>query len=416
MATLTLPPSLQSKLTSFDLKTGLIIGYQNELRYFCLSLSPTPNTEIPVATSLTDLLKSQLQTTDTTYSDWILEHARQAQRMLPSGISVLGLFVCSSDEQLTDYKQKPVLLRNLITLAEEMNRDILQRETVLVMHCWPERQKITCRMIDPKDTRINVVETKTAILPKLEEIRGIYKFDAHFSALNFTVKESVEKILTNFAAKLNTEKVLISRKNEGALPALRSETDVHTVTILSTGISSYLSHMQPPIAQVSVSGTIETRTLVLPKTNILQAADLVRCDLVQSLKYRLSLYKESLDDDGGFFSVPPSESSEGKYGLPYRVFYQTDSGVPICDYLFPEEKTEESIRRVMDLTAFTGLKAVEATEQPIKTVRSSIQTAVPAGTSAPEAVVRDKTSLVPWWGYVAGVVVLLALFLGRIYS
>lgn len=403
MATLTLPQTLQNKLTAWELKTGLVIGFQQELKYHCVSLAATPHTEIPAAASLEGLLNSPLQTADTRYSDWILEHARQAQRMLPGGLAVLGIFACSGDEQLADFKQKPAILRLLSQVAEEMNKDITQRDSFLILHCWTDRQKLTCRMIESKEARVNVVETKIAAVPRLEEVRGIYKFDAHFSAQSFTVKESVEKILTNFAAKLNIDRVLIAAKSEGALSALRTENDSHAVTILSSAVSSYLSQAQPPLAQVSVAGAMETRCYVLPKATVAQTADSVRGDLVQSLRYRLSLYRESLEEDGGFFAQQPADSFAGTYALPNRVFYQTDAGVAVCDYMFPEEKADQSRQRVLDLTGFTGLTACEASEQPIKTVKQTLP--VPSPKLPPQAAAVATSSSLRYMVYAAAVAI-----------
>lgn len=413
MATLTLPQTLQNKLTAWKLTTGLIIGFQNELKYYCSSLAPTPHTDIPAAASLEGLLQSPLQTAETHYSDWVLEHARQAQRMLPGGLAVLGFFACSEDEQLADFKQKPAILRQLTQIAEDMNKDILQRDSILLLHCWSDRQKLTCRMIESKEARVNVVETKVAAVPRLEEVRGVYRFDAHFSAENFTVKESVEKILTNFAAKLNLDRVLVAGKSEGALPALRTESDSHPVTILSSAVSSYLSHTQPPQAQISVAGAMETRCLVSPKSTVAQAADLVRSDLVQSLRYRLSLHRESLDEDGGFFAEQPSDGSAGTYALPNRVFYQTEAGVTVCDYMFPEEKPDQSHQRVLDLTGFTGINVCEASEQPIKTVKQAIPRALQTSNLPVQAVSEAQGTGVRYLLYAVAVAV-VAFLLVRI--
>ncbi|CAL8276852.1 unnamed protein product [Lota lota] len=102
-----------SSLCSSSPLTGLLIGQSSGQRDFVVMATRTPQRE---ACSLTPGSQDRLD------MEWINEHARQVSRMLPGGLSVLGVFYISD----TEAKDTLITLRQLVfAVQKSISRDFL---------------------------------------------------------------------------------------------------------------------------------------------------------------------------------------------------------------------------------------------------------------------------------------------------
>ncbi|KAJ3594642.1 hypothetical protein NHX12_003949 [Muraenolepis orangiensis] len=138
-----------SSLCSSSPVTGLILGQSSAQRDFVVMATRTPHREESSGTDRLD-------------QEWITEHARQVSRMLPGGLSVLGVFFINEAEA----KDTLITLRQLVVAVERsISRDVRwlrgdededDKDDIterVILHVNSTTRKTFCRTLDVRDPK-----------------------------------------------------------------------------------------------------------------------------------------------------------------------------------------------------------------------------------------------------------------------
>ncbi|XP_076023796.1 protein odr-4 homolog isoform X2 [Genypterus blacodes] len=123
--------------------SGLLLGQSSPQRDFVVMAIRTPHREEAAAGSSLD-------------KEWVTEHARQVSRMLPAGLSVLGIFIITDTEakdSLTSLQQLVFAVDTLISTEQlwgPAHDDITDRVT---LHVNSKTRKTVCRTFDVRDPK-----------------------------------------------------------------------------------------------------------------------------------------------------------------------------------------------------------------------------------------------------------------------
>uniref|UniRef100_A0A8C8I8I8 Protein odr-4 homolog n=1 Tax=Oncorhynchus tshawytscha TaxID=74940 RepID=A0A8C8I8I8_ONCTS len=136
--------------------TGLLIGQSSSQRDFVVLAVRTPqkDTEGQGSPSVSRGAGNSLEYLDV---EWVTEHARQVSRMLPGGMSVIGVFLVTPPElskeaqntlrRLIFAVDKHISKGRLWSLTEE---DVTEKVT---LHICSKTRKVVCRTYDVRDPK-----------------------------------------------------------------------------------------------------------------------------------------------------------------------------------------------------------------------------------------------------------------------
>ncbi|CDQ93833.1 unnamed protein product [Oncorhynchus mykiss] len=136
--------------------TGLLIGQSSSQRDFVVLAVRTPqkDTEGQGSPSVSRGAGNSLERLDV---EWVTEHARQVSRMLPGGMSVIGVFLVTPPElskeaqntlrRLIFAVDKHISKGRLWSLTEE---DVTEKVT---LHICSKTRKVVCRTYDVRDPK-----------------------------------------------------------------------------------------------------------------------------------------------------------------------------------------------------------------------------------------------------------------------
>uniref|UniRef100_A0A3Q3LST9 Protein odr-4 homolog n=1 Tax=Mastacembelus armatus TaxID=205130 RepID=A0A3Q3LST9_9TELE len=125
--------------------TGLLIGQSSTQRDFVIMATRTPQRE--ESTAVTGICLDK---------EWITEHARQVFRMLPGGLSILGVFIITDNDAkdaITTLRQLVFAVENLISwerLWEPADDDVTD---CITLHVNAKTRKTICRTFDITDPK-----------------------------------------------------------------------------------------------------------------------------------------------------------------------------------------------------------------------------------------------------------------------
>uniref|UniRef100_A0A8D0AZR4 Protein odr-4 homolog n=1 Tax=Sander lucioperca TaxID=283035 RepID=A0A8D0AZR4_SANLU len=125
--------------------TGLLIGQSSTQRDFVVTATRTPQKE-----------ESAAAAGNSPDKEWVIEHARQVSRMLPGGLSVLGVFIITdtdSKDTLTTVRQLVFAVENLISSEHLWNPADDDVTDCVTLHVNPKTRKTFCRTFDVKDPK-----------------------------------------------------------------------------------------------------------------------------------------------------------------------------------------------------------------------------------------------------------------------
>lgn len=203
-----------------EVKTGLLIGAVLEAKasVYVLANTPTIPTE---ADNLLAKLNYKLDEAST-YSDWILEHARQISRLLPGGLTILGLYTFANEDSLLDPKGNSECLRCVQNILQAINVEVVRGDWLLHLHITP-KPKSVARVLDLKTDRFSVIELKQGPPIKLEEIRCRMNIVLDSGSQEGTLQNAIQKLLNHWSSQLSYTKYMIDGLTdpEAQLPALK---------------------------------------------------------------------------------------------------------------------------------------------------------------------------------------------------
>ncbi|XP_061587974.1 protein odr-4 homolog [Cololabis saira] len=337
--------------------TGLIIGQSSAQRDFVVMAAQTPQKEQSSGAG---------KSLD---KEWVSEHARQVSRMLPGGLSVLGVFIITD----SDAKDTLTTLRQLVFSAEHLissehlwnpaDDDITDFVT---LHVNPKTRKTVCRTFDVKDPKSVAKPADWKYQSRLCSSWATVSCWLNVDLLvplpeNRTstqgIDECVKEGLTGWAHRIENGVFLIDGKKlpdnlELTEGQKRNVRQVYAAQMLITPDEQRIADVvQRCGGSVSIRGAIHSRAyLHSNKPKAKQAEKLLKRDAVSTVATRVQMLLEEL-----LTSEEESKSSSRdmteQLSLPCRVFCPVKAAGPlsVCDYQFSDEGLSEMTDRLKEM-------------------------------------------------------------------
>ncbi|KAM6918493.1 protein odr-4 homolog [Xenentodon cancila] len=339
--------------------TGLIIGQSSVQRDFVVMAAQTPQKESPsVAGKSLD-------------KEWISEHARQVSRMLPGGLSVLGVFIITD----SDAKDTLAILRQLVFSAEQLissehlwnpaDDDITDCVT---LHINPKTRKTVCRTFDLKDPKSVAKPADWKYQSRVCSSWATVSCWLTVDLLvplpeNRTSTEGMDKCLKeglrDWTQRIENGVFLIDGKKLGDNLELtegqkRNVRQVYTAQMLITPDEQKMAGVvQRCGGSVSIRGAIHSRAyLHSNKPKAKQAEKLLKRDAVSTVATRVQmLLEELLTSDKGSKGGSRDMKQTEQFSLPRRIFCPVKAAglLSVCDYQFSDEGLSEMTDRLKEM-------------------------------------------------------------------
>ncbi|XP_028987012.1 protein odr-4 homolog isoform X2 [Betta splendens] len=348
--------------------TGLLIGQSSSQRDFVIMATCTPQRHDSSASG------------NSLDKEWITEHARQVSRMLPGGISVLGVFVITDNDTkdiLTTLRQLVFAVENLISSEHLWTPEEDDITDCVGLHVNAKTRKTTCRTFDTKDPKSMAKPAdwkyQSGVCSSCIMLSCCLNIDMLVPLPdNITVKENMDPCLKeglkSWAHQIKNGVCLIGGKK------MPEETELTTgqkrsmrqynAQLLITSACGYQRStdvVQRCGGSVSVSGAIHSRTYLLgskPKAKL--AETLLKRDIVSTVATRVQMLLEELltsEEDRR------DEHQTEPFCLPRRVFCPAKATGPVCvcDYQFSDEGLAEVSDRLKEMLS------IDAAEEDLDT-------------------------------------------------
>ncbi|CAL8276860.1 unnamed protein product [Lota lota] len=378
-----------SSLCSSSPLTGLLIGQSSGQRDFVVMATRTPQRE---ACSLTPGSQDRLD------MEWINEHARQVSRMLPGGLSVLGVFYISD----TEAKDTLITLRQLVfAVQKSISRDFLwvsgddditERVT---LHVNSSTRKTFCRTFDVRDPKSTAkpadwryqsgvcgswpmvwscVEVEIPVsLPhrgsRLEDLEtgleeGLRVWSQQIERGTFLLdgrKIPEDTELTSGQTKRNVKQTLQAQ-------ILTTPVRTHTHTHICYDVCEQGSQVEGCGGRVVLRGAVHTRAYLHGNKPTAKLAEKVlKRDLVSTVAVRVHMVLEEL-------MAAQETQDRDSLSLPLRVLYPLQ-GVCVCDYQFGDEGPGEVVDRLKEILDLDARQEDLDTTQEVDAVTTEAQQA-----------------------------------------
>uniref|UniRef100_A0A3Q0QTF2 Protein odr-4 homolog n=1 Tax=Amphilophus citrinellus TaxID=61819 RepID=A0A3Q0QTF2_AMPCI len=355
-----------------DPVTGLLIGQSSAQRDFVIMATRTPQRE-----------ESAAAAGDTVDKEWITEHARQVSRMLPGGLSVLGVFIITdadAKDTLTTLRQLVFTVENLISsehLWDPADDDVTDCVT---LHVNPKTRKTICRTFDIKDPKSMAKPAdwkyQSGLCSSWATVSCSLNVDILLPLPNNRTSDSLfQEGLKAWAHQIESGLFLIDGKR---LPE-DSELTVGQVVKCRMQICKAkpyfwslsqrsdlncqirISHLHTYVVQqcggsVSITGAIHSRAYLhsnKPKARL--AEKMLKRDVVSTVATRVQMMLEEL----------LTSDQEKQLRLPHRIFCPLKASGPlcVCDYQFSDESSSDVTERLKEMLDIDAAEADLDTRQ-----------------------------------------------------
>ncbi|KAF7644804.1 hypothetical protein LDENG_00215610 [Lucifuga dentata] len=284
--------------------SGLLIGQSSNQRDFVVMASRTPQKE--------EEEESAADPASSLDKEWVTEHARQVSRMLPAGLSVLGVFIISdadAKDTLMSLRQLVFAVENLISTEQLWNPaddDITDRVT---LHVNSKTRKTVCRTFDIKDPKSaakpadwryqsGVCSSWTVVSCCLDVdvVLDLPENKTSIESMDTCVKEG----LKSWAHQIENGICLIDGKklpHDAELTAgqKRNVKPTHTAQLLIAVDEQRLAGVQRCGGSFSIRGAIHSRAYLQsgrPKAKV--AEKLLKRDVVSTVTTRVQMVLEDM--------------------------------------------------------------------------------------------------------------------------
>uniref|UniRef100_A0A1A8BWT7 Protein odr-4 homolog n=1 Tax=Nothobranchius kadleci TaxID=1051664 RepID=A0A1A8BWT7_NOTKA len=335
--------------------TGLFIGQCSIQRDFIVMAARTPQKEESADDG---------QLVD---KEWVSEHARQVSRMLPGGLSVLGVFIISDSDakdSLTTLRQLVFAVENLISseqLWSPADDDVTDRVT---LHVNPKTRKTVCRTFDVTDPKTvakpadwkyqsRVCSNWATVLCWLD-VDLLVPIPEKITSTK-TVEKCLMEGLKSWTHQIESGVFLIDGKKlpeDSELKGGQKKSMRQTYTaqlLVSPDMQKSSDVVQRCGGSLSVRGVIHSRAFLhsnKPKAKL--AERLLKMDVVSTVATRVQmLLEETLTSEESSRDVKQTE----QLCLPRRVFCPVKVTGPlcVCDYQFSDEGLTEITDRLKEM-------------------------------------------------------------------
>uniref|UniRef100_A0A3P8WRW3 Protein odr-4 homolog n=1 Tax=Cynoglossus semilaevis TaxID=244447 RepID=A0A3P8WRW3_CYNSE len=331
--------------------TGLLIGQSSTQRDFVIMATRTPQRE-----------ESPSKQETSPDKEWVTEHARQVSRMLPGGLSVLGVFIITEN----DGKDTQTALRQLVFAVENLisserlwspaDDDVTDCVT---LHINPKTRKTVCRTFDVKDPKCMAKPAdwkyQSGVCSSWSMLSCCLNVDMLVPLPdNRAVTEDMETCLKDglkiWADKICSGVCLIDGKK------LPEDTELTTGQVkkfkrntVQNEQRSTKDVIQSCGGSVSVRGTVHARAYL--HNNKPRAKLAEKRDVVSTVATRVQMLLEEL-----LTSEVESKSKDEQLCLPRRVFclLKGAGSLCVCDYQFNDEgpgEVTDRLKEMLDIDA-----------------------------------------------------------------
>lgn len=372
--------------------TGLLIGQCSAQRDFIVMASQTPQKE-----------DSPVGSFD---RDWVTEHARQVSRMLPGGLSVLGVFIITGSDAKdtqTTLRQLVFSVENLISserLWSPVDDDV---SDCVTLHINSKTRKTVCRTFDTKDPKsiakpadwkyqsgVCSSWTTLSCCLHVDIVLPLPTGKNNAEIMDRCLKEEIQV----WAKKIESGLCLLDGKKlpddtELATGQRRNVKQAYTVQLL---LSPYEQRLTDVVQQcggsVSVKGVIHSRAFLHSnKPKAKQAEKLIKRDMLSTVATRVQMLVDELAT-----AEEQSKSRDKKQTeqliFPRRIFCPVKGRGPVCvcDYQFSDEDPSEVTERLKEMLD------IDAAEDGIDTSQEIMSESIGSETIHTEPEPIEKTA------------------------
>ncbi|XP_028973125.2 protein odr-4 homolog isoform X2 [Esox lucius] len=305
--------------------TGLLIGQSTSQRDLVALAVRTPqrNTDGQGSPSINRRAWISLDHLDV---EWVTEHARQVSRMLPGGLSILGVFLVTVPELS---KEAQNILRQLIFAVDKhiskgrlwslTNEDVTEK---VALHICTETRKTVCRTFDIRDPKSSAKPAdwkyQLGVCTSWQVLTCSVGLDLLIPVLDMRVlPQDMEKCMKEglkiWAKQIEVGLCLINGK------ILADETEI---------VAGQKKNAKP------VQQTFQAQILI---------PMVIKRDIINTVSSRVEMFLEDLLMEG-------VDNGSVEQVLPRRVFASLPGmTLCVCDYMFPDECLSDVSDRLKEL-------------------------------------------------------------------
>uniref|UniRef100_M8C8X0 Protein odr-4-like protein n=1 Tax=Aegilops tauschii TaxID=37682 RepID=M8C8X0_AEGTA len=319
--------------------------------------------------------------------DWVAEHARQASRMLLGGMSVIGIYIWSSEGS---FKATPsAVLSQVIRVVSQSvpwyGSDFDER---LLLHLSYSPRRWACRICEMASGSLRPCDFKySKLLASLQTFRCTYNFETRLTVVQAEpFKKVISKAISHLTKEVQNAKALIDGDLFSDDMTITSE-GPHEVDLLvpfknnlPAGVSAYTKEcsLEGVAGLLLFAGSVSALAYLGPKESISEAiSDLkqtnsilcclsthptrIKVDIIASLRSRLDIILDEADDDSTTNDMENSASQKVtqvnfhelrepySFSFPRRILIPWLAGSYICDYLQQSETTKDAMERCKEV-------------------------------------------------------------------
>ena len=382
-------------------EVGLIIGQLSEIRDYAIHLARCPDpeddaVEVEVGEDGNNTTPSpptrsgQRNAEAGIDSKWIVEHARQVNRMLTGGLSVVGVYMIATAEVFTQSQTKLKQCLHIIQKKIENSKVLKNKHMVhqdkYLLHICQASRRFTCRSIDASDDQSSLKPVEFRVQSFLENWKSVEAcVDINvqsFVPMNQEVLRTQQKIV--YACQKEIDRIWNSRAVSGYKvidekkplvvetkgKSKSSQVDDIKISLFkdSNGLTNKLHVATDSVgSQVKFVGSIVAKAFLHPKSTYGDAIRALKTDAVRSLLTRIELLSEETEVNN------LCQQNEWSLLSPARVFGAFKKyNISFCDYLFKDESEMDSIRRFSELLNIPGCQLDFPEQSPDASVASML--------------------------------------------
>ncbi|XP_034411316.1 protein odr-4 homolog isoform X2 [Cyclopterus lumpus] len=382
--------------------TGLLIGQSSTQREFVVTATRTPQREEPLAAG------------DSPDKQWVTEHARQVSRMLPGGLSVLGVFIVTdidAKDSLATLRKLVFAVENLISSERLWNPADDDVTDCVALHVNPKTRKTFCRTFDIKDPKsvakpadwkyqsgvcsswstVSCSLSVDMLVPLPDDRTDLEDMDKCLKeGLKVWAHQLESAVCLIDGRKLSEDMELVGGQK-------RNVRQTYTAQLLITPDERRATDVvQRCGGSVSVRGAIHSRAYLhsnKPKAKL--AEKLLKRDAVSTVATRAQMLLEELltsdgESKGSGRDRPQRGTHNELFCLPHRIFCPVKASGPVCvcDYHFSDEGLSVVTDRLKEMLD------IDAAEKDLDT-RQETPAEVLEGEAAAEPTVETIEALEP---------------------
>ncbi|CAH0774012.1 unnamed protein product [Bemisia tabaci] len=371
---------------------GLIVGQTINENDYVLHLIRTPLHETQTKDSAPVKVGSLSKMSDLQES-WVAEHAKCVTRMLPGGISVLGIFVIGPDDILIDTAGQNKFRSTVVQIHKKLTADKFlfgngTSSEKIVLQFARNSLRYSCKSFNVENASSNLkpVEWRFTSQPtRWHQLKCHFNLDSvgsiQFSPDNLkqSLQSQFDKVVQAVADNLEISIFTINshmRAESTPLSNLEgNDSDVFSTkladsktgsgkrkiaNILSTHIVDFyqdcnkVCNIRPysrcKSLELKCSGVLESHIYVHEKGTVGDGIKILKEDILRSLFSRLEMHYETLIEEEA--AATPTDGTV-LHEPPRRVMISlANSDINFYDYLFPGEGVSEihqSLQEFLDL-------------------------------------------------------------------